>query len=115
MRSTTAVPANHWNRRREGPTFQILGFDCAEEPDRELADRDLPERELPDRELPDRELADRELPDRELPERTDPLLAREREFVRERLREPDERVAVRPRLWVGVRLVTRARLIADLR
>ena len=105
MRSTTAVPANHWNRRREGPTFQILGFDCAEEPDRELADRELPEREL----------ADRELPDRELPERTDPLLAREREFVRERLREPDERVAVRPRLWVGVRLVTRARLIADLR
>ena len=100
MRSTTAVPANHWNRRREGPTFQILGFDCAEEPDRELADRELPERELPDRELP---------------ERTDPLLAREREFVRERLREPDERVAVRPRLWVGVRLVTRARLIADLR
>ena len=105
MRSTTAIPANHWNRRREGPTFQILGFDCAEEPDRELADRELPDRELPDRELPDREL----------PERTDPLLARERGFVRERLREPDERVAVRPRLWVGVRLVTRARLIADLR
>ncbi len=112
MRTTTAVPANHWNRRREGPTFQILGVDCAEELDRAGPRVD---RFPPDRELPDRELPDRELPDRELPDRADSLLAPEREFVRERLREPDVRVAVRPRLWVGVRLVTRARLIADLR
>lgn len=107
MRSTTAVPANHWNRRREGPTFQILGVDCAEELDRAGP--------RVDRFPPDRELPDRELPDRELPDRADSLLAPEREFVRERLREPDVRVAVRPRLWAGVRLVAWARLIADLR
>ncbi|MFM8857154.1 MAG: hypothetical protein ACKOI2_08125 [Actinomycetota bacterium] len=101
MRSTTAVPANHWNRRREGPTFQILGDDGAA-----AFDRVEPRVE--------RELPDRELPDRELPDRDDPPRAAEREFVCERLREAEDRDAARLRLEVGVPLATLRRLIADL-